>query len=403
MKRTVSNVRKSVLGAVLVGLVCLAATGFGWVRLADVSGQPSGKPVKGGGSITALGDEVYLMVGNNTRDFLRYTNSANAWAVLDAVPLGDKNRRVKKGACLTDDGEAWVYALKGANTNQFFAYNPETGWDATLPYPGFAKPVKGGFACGVKLGSARFVYAGCGSNSNEWLRFDVAARIWQPLVPATLPEKAKVGSGLAFDGTNTLYLLLARGKESFFYALDLNAPVPTWVAKAPLPAVGASGKKKKVKEGGSLEFYAGKVYAVKGGSSREFWSFDPAANAWTQLADVPSGKGIKCGHALAAGPAGMYCLIGKNTNEFWYEPIVAGDGLEPTPGSGAAGTAILRPGELLRLPLAGPVSFTVHDASGRTVLTRTGAGGSGLNLTPGVYVVRYSRAGQSGVQKVVVR
>jgi N-acetylneuraminic acid mutarotase len=382
---------------VAITLLVLAGTGLAWTRLADVTGQPTGKAVKGGGSIAAIGHDVFLVVGNNTRDFMCYTDSTNAWAVLPDMPQGPKKKRAKKGACLADDDESWVYALKGGSTNEFYRFNAETGWDSTLAFPTFVKGVKGGFACHVRIEDARYVYAGAGSKMPEWARFNLATMAWEAAVPAALPtEKVKVGSALAFDGEGTLYFLAGGNKENDFFALDLTAPTPVWVAKADLPLAGPTGKKKKVKEGGSMAWFDGKLYAVKGGSKNEFWCYDPAGDAWTYLNEVPSTKGIKCGTSLAAVEEGIYCVPGKNTNEFYFELIETGEQAGPRPSGVVSTSVVARPGQRVEMS-AGPV--VVYDAAGRTVFSGRTDGGLVLNLAPGLYI---ARAG-STTQKLVIR
>lgn len=394
-KRVWQNFGATTLVALM--LLVLAGTGLAWTRLADVTGQPTGKAVKGGGSIAAIGHDVYLVVGNNTRDFMLYSDETNAWTALPDMPQGPKKKRAKKGACLADDNEEWLYALKGGSTNEFYRYNPETGWDSSLAFPAFTKGVKGGFACHVRIEDARYIYAGAGSKVPEWARFNLGTMAWEAAVPAALPtEKVKVGSALAFDGEATLYFLAGGNKENDFFALDLNATEPAWVAKADLPLAGPTGKKKKVKEGGSLAWFDGKLYAVKGGSKNEFWCYDPAGDAWTYLSEVPSTKGIKCGTSLAAAGDGIYCVPGKNTNEFYFQVIEAGDQAGPGPSGGVSAGVLARPGQRVGVT-AGPV--IVYDAAGRSVFSGRTDGSLVLNLAPGLYIARTGAT----TQKLVIR
>lgn len=305
-----------------------------WVKKSDVINQPSGKRVKSGGSIAAYGDYVYLILGNNTRDFLRYSIESNSWVPLESVPAGPNNKKMKKGSTLIAAYAEWVWdwdlhTFKGG-TNEFYGYKTEkdgpktaSGW-SELPSPNFLKPIKGGFMTGVEYGGQKFIYAGSGSNNNEWKRFNISSNVWETPEPATLPcEKAKIGSGLTYDGTSKIYFLQGGGKKNYFWYLDLSAKTPTWVMTESLPLV-ATARKKKVKEGGSIEYFNGKVYAVKGGNTKEFWSYEPGKGTWTYLGEVgagaptPPAKGIKCGHSLTSNDNGIFCLIGNNTNEFWF-------------------------------------------------------------------------------------
>ena len=298
-----------------------------WSKIKDVENQPSRKKVKGGGGITAVGNNLYLILGNNTLDFLRYSISDNSWTALESIPKGPKRKRVKKGAYIIDDEpvadqEHYIYCLKGGGTNEFYRYNPvEDKWDS-LPQPDFRKGVKGGFASFVELGSERYIYAGSGSNNSQWKRYKISTGIWETPSPDSLPVlKAKVGSGLTSDGAGKIYFLQDGGKKNYFWYADLNAKAPTWIKIESLPLRKPNGKNKKVKEGGCIEYYQGKIYGVKGGNTKEFWSYDPSGDTWHYIGEIggaAQGKGIKCGRSLTSTTGGIYCLIGNNTNELWF-------------------------------------------------------------------------------------
>jgi len=105
--------------------------------------------------------------------------------------------------------------------------------------------------------------------------------------------------------------------------LNLSNPSEGWLKKASLPLI-AVNRKKKVKEGGCIEYYRRMFYAVKGGKTREFWSYDPGRDAWSYLceigdgAPVPPAKGVACGRSLTAAEYGIYILFGNNTDDFYF-------------------------------------------------------------------------------------
>lgn len=303
---------------------------IGWTKKPDVSGQPSTKNVKGGGGITAIGNDVYLILGNNTRDFLKYNNGISTWSAVDSsVPAGPRNKKVKKGAYVVNDGE-YIYVLKGGGTNEFFKYSPQDSiWD-TLPSPDFRKGVKGGFACFVNYQGRKFIYAGSGSNTNEWKRFDIVNNLWEIPSPESLPvHKVKIGSGLTYDGTSIIYFMVGGGRENDFYACDLNSGInlSQWVAMTDMPFYPPdNSQKKKVKEGGCIEYGDGKIYAVKGGNTKGLWYYESIRDQWTFVGDMigadstSPAKGIKAGRSLTYSSlvGGIFCIIGNNTSEFWF-------------------------------------------------------------------------------------
>jgi hypothetical protein len=402
------------LGLVTVFLALVtSAWAVGWVRGPDVTGLPSGKQVKGGGGITAIGDEVYLAPGDNTLDFMKY--SSGTWTALTSVPEGLKKKKVKKGAWLVTDGSG-IYLFKGGGTDEFYQYDPVGNAWATLTGPGFTKGVKGGFATVVSLGGKPYIYAGSGSNTSEWKRFNISTLGWEAADPVSLPiAKVKVGSCMVTDGAGIIYFLNGNGANEFF-AADLNSPTPAWVARQPLPltATGLKGKK-KVKEGGCVENLGGTFYAVKGGSTRQFWSYLPIDDAWTYLGDVASTKGIKCGKSLATGISGVYLVIGNNTSEFWYYSLTdqlgqrpsittgaiasCASGMQLTPNPARAGTGIL-----CSLPIARTATLEVRNSLGQVKATVTSDNGRFLipNLAAGVYTLNVRAPSYTGPEKLVV-
>ncbi|MEO0107795.1 MAG: hypothetical protein ABIK62_01300, partial [candidate division WOR-3 bacterium] len=84
-----------------------------------------------------------------------------------------------------------------------------------------------------------------------------------------------------------------------FYRYDRMDNV--WTTCEPIPAAGSSGQTRRPKKGASLTSVGGRIYAVKGNNTREFWEYDPLgpdSTKWRQLPDVP-GPALKGGSGLA--------------------------------------------------------------------------------------------------------
>jgi len=391
-----------------------------WTLLASL--QANSKPVKGGGGIVTLCGQVVALVGNNTPDFIKYSIPENSWMALPPVPTGLKNKKVKTGAYIVDDDSATAYVFKGGGTNEFYAYDLDANAWTTLPDAGFLKRIRGGFACVVDRGESSWIYAGCGSNNNEWKRFNLLTRTWESPSPAALPvEKAKAGSGLCFDGRSKLYFLQGGGRANEFYVTDLDSGALTWTPRSSLPLEGPSSRKKKVKEGGCIEYFDWAIYAVKGGNTQEFWRYLPAFDTWEYVGQIGNGlipKGIKCGRSLAASPTGVYCLVGNNTNDFCYygmPPESSGQygggptaksalpkrqhallSVAPNPSSGTAlvNYSLPRPGkfDLKLYDMSGVLRATLvegqADAERHEYAFRVADGRPAVDLPRGVYVMR---------------
>lgn len=81
-----------------------------------------------------------------------------------------------------------------------------------------------------------------------------------------------------------------------------------------------------------------RIFALKGYKTYEFFSYDPVADAWDQLADLPpgpSGKPVKKSSAICSdGERYLYCIKGNRTYEFWRYDAESGtwDQLADVPG-----------------------------------------------------------------------
>jgi len=146
---------------------------------------------------------------------------------------------------------------------------------------------------------------------------------WLPMadVPAGGKGKhVKDGGSLASSEDGAIVYALKGNGTCEFYAY--NTGESTWTARESIPAIGSSGRKKLVRKGAALAQIGGRVYAVKGNGTLEFWRYDPSCDSWSQLTDAPLGaKAIKRG----AGAAGVrvndtdyvYLLKGSGTREFY--------------------------------------------------------------------------------------
>jgi len=376
-------------------------------------------------------DYLYLLNGNNTRDFLRYSTWNDTWTPACSLPAGPRNKRVKTGASLIADTD-YAYAFKGGGTNEFYRYDPNSDAWTALPFPTFFKGLKGGFAALADIGSLSYIYAGSGSSNNEYSRYNIGTGAWETPFPPTLPVvKAKIGSSFTVDTSGHLFFLLGGYGENQFYSLNLNNPGEGWVQKTSLPLIAVT-KKKKVKEGGCIEYFQGKIYAVKGGNTREFWSYDPALNNWTYICEVgdgspvPPAKGISCGRSLTANDFGIYILFGNNTDDFYF---FAG-AMETPAAPPNPQTANLSPLTTLSLrispnpvrngatisyslPLPGRVSLRLYDVTGKLVRTLVnGCCPSGsysyslltthYSLARGIYLLRLDTETRTATSKLII-
>jgi hypothetical protein len=273
-----------------------------------------------------------------------------------------------------------------------------------------------------------------GSSTLEIYCNDPAADTWTPAAnpPAGPSGKGfRNGSCLAYDAErNLIYALKGSYNEFFAYDPDANQ----WTTKAGLPMLGSSGRRRKAKDGTGLAVLGGTVYAVKGGNTNEFFGYDPISNAWSNLADMPSGGGkrARVGAALVSVPQqyALYATKGNNTLEFYtYNPGTEATGCaskanilgnpDPrplTPSLSIApnpATSSLNPSISYSLPATGNVTLKLYDASGKLIRTLVRgyhpAGSYSYSLLTthhslpcGVYILKFETEGYNTTRKLII-
>ena len=406
----------------------------GWHGRSPMPTGPSGRMNKDGAWLTfdQSRGRIYAAKGNKATDFYSYSPITDSWHVLVPIPMGIENRAPAKGAAGCADGSGIVYATKGNNTQGFYKYiAARDSWRqlADVPLGSTGKKVKGGTDLAYVGGDTGFVYLLKGYR-NEFWRYDPGSDQWQACSPAPAADWAS-GSWLAYDGLDAIYAHQAKYHAFRAYSLSTQAWGP---ALEGMPLIGRSGRSKKSKDGGAGTWMDGHIYALKGGSTQEFWRFTAPAGPWFELETMPQvgsslrKKKVKAGADITATDARLlFALKGNRTNELWrYTPTLsallpgqpdprrAGSGITAEASSIAGSSFIVSPSPLLSgvltvcLPSAAssPYSLAVCDAAGRRVLSQTNHQSSRavLDLThlpAGVYLVELTAGRTTASVKLV--
>ena len=292
----------------------------------------AGKNVKQGGALVyTRSDTLFAFKGNNTTEFYAYNTTTDTWIKKESLPLlALKPKRVKRGGALTYD--KWnnkIYALKGNNSREFWQYDlSKDSWSYLGEVPSAqGKGVKGGSGLGAcKIGQNIYLYFIKGSKTNEFYAYDVSTKTWRtdlkpiPLLPSGKPMKD--GSCMVVGGD---YIYCLKGGYNDFYAYSVDSD--TWLIKKSLPLYSSiAQKKKKAKDGAGLCYddTMNLVYCLKGGNTQEFWVYYPDLDTWVELETIPKGlsnKRVKSGGALTNADGLVFALKGNNTRELWcYTP-----------------------------------------------------------------------------------
>ncbi len=283
--------------------------------------------VRAGGALTAVKNFIFALKGGNTVEFYRYDIHSGKWEKKKPIPI-EGGKGVKEGGGLTSDGQNTIYGIKGNNTVEFFGYEITTDtWfrlrDAPMGEKG--KKIKGGAAITfVRKGESSFVFLTKGGGSTEFFVYWIEGDTWLKRKDIPLGKSNKgLKNGSALMNFANEYLFLLKGGTNEFYAYSIKDD--SWLVKKPIPLYAfGSSKKTRVKKGAALtsdnEY---RIYAFKG-NSNEFYLYFPATDSWVEketLPRPPSGKKVKDGGALTFVEGKVYALKGNRTLEFWcYTP-----------------------------------------------------------------------------------
>jgi hypothetical protein len=144
------------------------------LTLPTAPGGASGKPYKVGSSIAYDGGDTIYCLKGSYNEFFAYSISNRNWVTLDTMPKRipgmTKKTKVKAGSELAVAGRT-VYALKGANTNEFWTYLCDSHrWYHGTDMPMVLKRVNGGGAL-VASPDGHALYAFRGNNTLEFWKY----------------------------------------------------------------------------------------------------------------------------------------------------------------------------------------------------------------------------------------
>lgn len=251
--------------------------GSGWTELA-----PAPKAPKQGGDLVYARDGtgagyLYAFRGGAKTDFWRFDIGAGEWSTGNDDPADlPKGNGVKWGGSLAWDGNDTIYAFQGGDTPNFWRYDIAADlvgdpkpW---TPLPDAPDVVKEGGALVFLEGdpadaSDDTVYAMQGGGDVGFWKFDPGAGpmgTWSQQQTANLEITIGRGGALATDGDDLIYAL--RGddtKEIWRYQIFENE----WAQGPDIPL--------PMREGGTLVFLGGDVYATQGRQQNEFLRISP--------------------------------------------------------------------------------------------------------------------------------
>jgi len=417
----------------------------GWVRKADIPTQsPTNKGVKDGGALTDYLDTIFAFRGGNSPEFYAYNPSSDTWYQRDSIPyfIKSNGKIIKKnvkagGALVTFD--TTIYAFKGGNTNEFWAYYPgQDTWIQKTDIPKFwvgdttkLTKVKSG---GALVAYDNSIYAFKGGNTREFWTYVPATDSWFPRCSLVTIDGKKIKGGAALEVMDTLIYAFVGGGSNHFYAYAPSLDAWTRM-KEPSFDNPLKPAKAKVKDGGALVALDEKIYAFRGGNKKLFGYYQPSNDTWYRLEDIVGIKRVKHGGSLVAYNGLIYALKGGNTRELWTYTPSSQIAIPPNKVSIPSYTAVqsvknsltsnfnfdVTPNPFTKfailrytVPISSKVSIKLYNATGRLIETlineHQNAGSYTMNIdnwklkiANGIYFLKYESTTDKAEVKLIVQ
>lgn len=300
------------------------------------------RPWMGRGYFTAVCSLAMTGDINPANDVIRKIFASSPWVQRENIPIGPARKKVKAAALTYASTTNKLYALKGANTNEFYCYDIATGtWDSLASMPLAPSNKKPKYGCDLVFdafqGTMGGIWAIKGGGVGDFYLYDIATNSWtiKPYLRVNgfsfnMPKR---GAALAYVPTHGSYgaVYCATGTNSLnLIRFDIGPDGDTWVR---CPDVPYNPANRKTCRFGTDMVYDGDsiIYLLKGSNSNEVWKYYPAMDAWNTIPlDEVSligtrNRRVKNGGAITFLDNNLYILKGGNSQEFWSYLIGGGN------------------------------------------------------------------------------
>lgn len=271
-----------------------------WVQREDIPIGASRRKVKNASLVYASTTrKLYALKGGNTNEFYAYDILTGTWESLPSMPLDPSGRKAKDGCDLSYDpftgNSGTIWAIKGGGVPDFYSYDiANRTWSIrrSVGVRGytFRWPKIGAALAYVPThGPQGAIYCAPGNNSLTFVRYDIGADTWAkcPDVPFVPLRRrtCRYGTDMVYDGDSIIYLLKGNNSTEVW---KYYPSFDSWYL-TPLDQVSLLGNRnRRVKAGGAITFLNSRLFVLKGGNTQEFWSYPIGVrDSWVQCSDIP--------------------------------------------------------------------------------------------------------------------
>ena len=259
------------------------STSTGW---ASISGGVYGN-VGAGGSMVYAGqgsNALYVIGGNNTTNFWKYSISSptsGTWS----TPATPKFSMGTGGASVyvnSIDGPS-IYVLGGNNTTNFARYsiNDNVWYTATstgtLAIPNAPDTVSGGSSLVYSGGDYIYAFQGVSGNYHSFWRYSISRRAWDSL--KANPVSQGNATSIVFSTKNPNYLYERDGWSNAFWQYSLSDN--TWTQKAGLLLTPSGNGSNFVYASSTDSIYMFPAGISGATSTNEIWKYSTGSDKWS--------------------------------------------------------------------------------------------------------------------------
>jgi len=295
------------------------------------NGMPIPQNTAGGGvghgnTITVNNGKLYIYGGNAFEIYNPVTNSLTRATSLPIASAGGSDSGTAFVSVGTDIYSVLNGPVSTAESLLFARYDTITNlWTTLTSLPaGSPQENTGAGASVVYVSSQNKIYAFKGNNSRQFFAYDIGAGTWSPATGAgslaLTPEGIGGGGSLVALGTD-LFAFSGNNSRNFWRYDATQATPGTWVTLTNPPPSGVTA-------GASLTTDGTNIYATKGNLTKTFWKYtitntpNPGDGTWSQLTDSPVRVGSNCANTnpCTDGRGEIIYYNNAGSDEIWMVP-----------------------------------------------------------------------------------
>lgn len=312
-----------------------------WTKLNDLLDTPWT-----GASLESGGNSIFAVRGNGSTDFWEYRINEGIWRGRAPISL-----TVGQGSDLVNGQDGNLYAVRGANTLNFYRFNISANrWFTTSSAgPALASIPSSGCSNGscTMNGEQKGVYWN-GSlyfmRSNgltDFLRYNISGNAWTILTTDPTPQAVNYGSLTLNTREDYIYAFRANGTTDFWkFDPDGNAG-QRWIGPkqvsngSTLMPVGTGGDLLWNRQTGASNY----VYALQGNNTANLYRYDVTNNNWSTITASPAlGFNLNNDTKGAVNTSGnLYTIRNGNANVVYIFNGTGWSAMSPQPSSANAG------------------------------------------------------------------